>query len=110
MMVPLAMGMGLPWGIYLPPMLAGMAMSFSSVSVVISSLLLRTYRAPNSPSMLDQSSKRMVSAASDMIPLTSFPQSHSIDEESLLHSSPTSGTASFFWSRPTPLEYQSIKE
>ncbi|KAI8826381.1 hypothetical protein BJ741DRAFT_571296 [Chytriomyces cf. hyalinus JEL632] len=48
LMVPLAMGFGVPWGIMLPPMLAGMAMSLSSVSVVVSSLLLRTYRKPSS--------------------------------------------------------------
>ncbi|KAI8833830.1 hypothetical protein BJ741DRAFT_657425 [Chytriomyces cf. hyalinus JEL632] len=48
LMVPLAMGFGVPWGIMLPPMLAGMAMSLSSVNVVVSSLLLRTYRKPSS--------------------------------------------------------------
>jgi hypothetical protein len=45
-MIPLAMGFGLPFGIFLPPMLAGMAMSLSSVSVVISSLLLKSYKPP----------------------------------------------------------------
>ncbi|KAJ3258293.1 ATPase Cu transporting protein 7B [Boothiomyces macroporosus] len=50
-MVPLAMGVGAPWGnsklilgITLPAMVTGMAMSMSSVSVVISSLLLQLYR------------------------------------------------------------------
>ncbi|KAJ3275396.1 ATPase Cu transporting protein 7B [Terramyces sp. JEL0728] len=43
-MVPLAMGIGAPWGITLPAMVTGMAMSMSSVSVVISSLLLQLYR------------------------------------------------------------------
>ncbi|ORY42796.1 heavy metal translocatin [Rhizoclosmatium globosum] len=47
MMVPMAMGLGLPWGRFLPPMFAGMAMSLSSVSVVVSSLLLRTYQKPH---------------------------------------------------------------
>ncbi|KAI9352021.1 hypothetical protein BDR26DRAFT_815515 [Obelidium mucronatum] len=46
LMVPLAMGFGLPWGMFLHPMVAGMAMSLSSVSVVVSSLLLRMYRRP----------------------------------------------------------------
>ncbi|KAJ3065106.1 hypothetical protein HDU98_011512 [Podochytrium sp. JEL0797] len=47
LMVPLAMGFFLPWGMYMHPMVAGMAMSLSSVSVVVSSLLLRMYRAPH---------------------------------------------------------------
>ncbi|KAJ3008522.1 UNVERIFIED_CONTAM: hypothetical protein HDU68_003049 [Siphonaria sp. JEL0065] len=46
LMVPLAMGFGLPWGMFLHPMVAGMAMSLSSVSVVVSSLLLRMYQRP----------------------------------------------------------------
>ncbi|KAJ3393875.1 hypothetical protein HDU84_000838 [Entophlyctis sp. JEL0112] len=47
LMVPLAMGVGLPWGIFLHPMIAGLTMSLSSVSVVLSSLLLRAYRSPS---------------------------------------------------------------
>ncbi|KAJ3024955.1 serine/threonine protein kinase Ran1, partial [Rhizophlyctis rosea] len=46
LMIPLAMGIGAPWGITLPAMVAGMAMSLSSVSVVVSSLLLKRYRRP----------------------------------------------------------------
>ncbi|KAI8824471.1 uncharacterized protein EV422DRAFT_493185 [Fimicolochytrium jonesii] len=45
-MVPMAMGLLSPWGITLPAMVAGMAMSLSSVSVVVSSLLLKTYKPP----------------------------------------------------------------
>ena len=52
-MVPLAMGVGAPWGnnllilgITLPAMVSAMAMSFSSVSVVLSSLHLQWYRKP----------------------------------------------------------------
>ncbi|KAJ3180141.1 hypothetical protein HDU85_004144 [Gaertneriomyces sp. JEL0708] len=45
-MIPLAMGLGAPWGIIMPAMVAGMAMSFSSVSVVVSSLGLKFYRPP----------------------------------------------------------------
>ncbi|KEI40999.1 uncharacterized protein L969DRAFT_47019 [Mixia osmundae IAM 14324] len=44
--IPLAMGVLLPWGIHLHPMLAGLAMAFSSVSVVGSSLTLRWWRRP----------------------------------------------------------------
>ena len=46
LMVPLAMGMFSPWGITLPAMVSGMAMSLSSVSVVVSSLMLKWYRRP----------------------------------------------------------------
>ncbi|KAL2919726.1 Cu(2+)-transporting P-type ATPase [Polyrhizophydium stewartii] len=45
-MIPLAMGIGAPWGITLPAMVSGFAMAMSSVSVVTSSLLLRYYRRP----------------------------------------------------------------
>lgn len=41
LMLPLAMGFFLPWGWHLHPMMAGLAMAFSSVSVVASSLTLR---------------------------------------------------------------------
>lgn len=47
-MVPFAAGLLYPFlRIQLPPMLAGLAMAFSSVSVVCSSLLLHLYRPPN---------------------------------------------------------------
>lgn len=36
----------MPLGLGLPPMLAGLCMAFSSVSVVLSSLHLKTYKKP----------------------------------------------------------------
>ena len=44
--LPIAMGFLLPWGVTLPPLAAGAAMACSSVTVVISSLLLRLWRRP----------------------------------------------------------------
>lgn len=44
--IPLAMGVFFPWGLHLHPMVAGVAMVFSTVSVVTSSLLLKWLRRP----------------------------------------------------------------
>jgi Cu+-exporting ATPase len=44
--LPVAMGMFLPLGIHLHPMMAGMAMACSSVSVTVSSLLLKWWKRP----------------------------------------------------------------
>ncbi|KAF8976715.1 hypothetical protein BGZ46_008036 [Entomortierella lignicola] len=45
--VPVAMGVFLPWGYHLHPMLAGLMMAFSSVSVVFSSLMLKRWKKPH---------------------------------------------------------------
>jgi Cu+-exporting ATPase len=45
--LPFAMGVFLPWGLSLHPMAAGAAMASSSVSVVVSSLLLKFWRRPS---------------------------------------------------------------
>lgn len=44
--LPVAMGFFLPLGFHMHPMLAGFAMAFSSVSVVVSSLLLKFWSRP----------------------------------------------------------------
>jgi Cu+-exporting ATPase len=44
--LPIAMGFFLPWGLSLPPMAAGAAMACSSVTVVVSSLLLKRWQPP----------------------------------------------------------------
>lgn len=44
--LPVAMGFFLPLGLHMHPMMAGFAMAFSSVSVVVSSLLLKLWRRP----------------------------------------------------------------
>ncbi|KAF9987137.1 hypothetical protein BGZ75_001010 [Mortierella antarctica] len=54
--VPFAMGIFLPWGYHLHPMVAGLLMAFSSVSVVFSSLLLKQWSKPR----LDEASGRQV--------------------------------------------------
>lgn len=49
--IPLAMGLFLHWSIIIKPWMASLAMAFSSISVVVSSLLLKRYKKPSQTEM-----------------------------------------------------------
>ncbi len=49
LLIPVAAGVGAPWGLFMSPMLAGIAMGLSSVFVLGNSLRLRGLRAWNPP-------------------------------------------------------------
>lgn len=53
-MLPFAMGCFLPFNVMLPPIAAGASMAMSSVSVVISSLLLKNWKPPKFGSFAEQ--------------------------------------------------------
>lgn len=53
--IPFAMGLFLPLGLSLHPMMAGAAMAFSSVSVVASSLMLKWWKRPKESILVENS-------------------------------------------------------
>jgi len=57
--IPLAMGLFLPVGLYMHPMLAGAAMASSSVSVIGSSLMLKWWKRPKDSIMPDNPAGRL---------------------------------------------------
>ncbi|KAG0049654.1 hypothetical protein BGZ83_005515 [Gryganskiella cystojenkinii] len=57
--VPIAMGLLLPWGYHIHPMLAGLMMACSSVSVVCSSLWLKRWKKPQVRDLTDQELKAL---------------------------------------------------
>ncbi|KAF8892295.1 Cu-transporting P-type ATPase [Infundibulicybe gibba] len=65
--IPLAMGVFLPLGFYMHPMLAGAAMAFSSVSVVTSSLTLKWWTRPAQSVMPGEEVERRNVGLVDMI-------------------------------------------
>ncbi|KAH3686286.1 hypothetical protein WICPIJ_002735 [Wickerhamomyces pijperi] len=58
-MLPLAMGVLIPWGIELTPLEAGSSMAFSSVSVVVNSLLLKNWKSPDLKKKTKKSKRRI---------------------------------------------------
>jgi len=82
--IPLAMGVLFPWAhIAVPPWVAGLAMSLSSVSVVVSSLLLNLYKKPAfAASPLPASTRGEVHASSSVAASINMP--HQVTERTPL--------------------------
>ncbi|KAJ1851540.1 Cu(2+)-transporting P-type ATPase [Coemansia sp. RSA 1822] len=109
--IPLAMGMFIPFGVMLPPVFAGMAMAMSSLSVMASSLLLKTYRrpvcrAPNAaalplaPSEVRVEAARRVQVQSEafVVDMSDVMEMEEIRSETVCDGRKTRGTLGYFGS------------
>ncbi|KAH3677139.1 hypothetical protein WICMUC_001894 [Wickerhamomyces mucosus] len=66
-MLPIAVGVLIPWGIQLNPLAAGLAMAFSSVSVVVSSLMLKRWKSPTfTAGESNRTKERMINVNDDV--------------------------------------------
>ncbi|PVU86730.1 hypothetical protein BB560_006614 [Smittium megazygosporum] len=100
--IPIAMGFFMPLGIELSPVFAGGAMAMSSVSVMVSSLLLKLYRKPECKATnlsLDQE-PRVLNINDISEQLTPFSLNEPISDTRMMFSEPNSPTPDSMFSSP----------
>jgi Cu+-exporting ATPase len=75
LMIPLAMGFFVPFGFHLHPMFAGLAMSLSSICVILSSIALKLYQKPRMKvRKYDRKTSAMSSLSNSLTNLSYVPQ------------------------------------